>query len=138
MHKQYEEIIERQRVIWRTNRTGMEAVDCFEEELKQLGVRPVQTPPEPPQDTWLTRLRDRLQNRTPYTERYAGDRPSVADIDPNRRKDLHDVMRHATLAEVEVALEEQQRYANELYYAHEAAMELLSDMRTIKRGTAGF
>lgn len=135
MQKKYEEIIERLRSRWENEGGSKEQViDSFAEELEQVGILPPQTPPEPPTNTWLERLRDRLQNRTPYKERYEGDRPSMADIAPNRQKDLRDVMQHATLAEVEVALEEQQRYANELYYAHEAAMELLSDMRVIKRG----
>lgn len=135
MQKRYEEIVERQRGIWEGHDEARQVIDCFAVELEQLGILPVQTPPEPPKNTWLVRLRDRLKNPTPYEPRYANEpHPTGMARITAQRKDLHDVMRHATLAEVEVALKEQERYANQLYYAHEAAMELLSDMRVVKRG----
>lgn len=97
-----------------------------------------QTPPAAPTNTWLVRLVQRLKEPSGWVPRWKGDDyPNMAEGIKQRRRDLRSVLADASLAEIEQAIADQRKYVNDLYYAHRNAEQLLSDMRSIKNGTAG-
>lgn len=99
---------------------------------------PEQSPPAPPTNTWLQRLVQRLKEPSGWVPRYKHDEfPTGIDVGIQRRRDLRSVLADASLAEIEQAIADQRKYKNDLYYAHEEAVELLNDIISIKNGTAG-
>lgn len=146
MNTQHEDLITELREVWSPEADSLkqanQVIDYLEVRLEQIDtaapiLEPAPPKPEEPKNGLLAALRHRLKNRTPYKERFKGDRPSLAQIPIERCRDLRDVMRQATLAQVEEAIEVQRKHAVDLHYAEQAASELLRDMQSIKSGTAG-
>lgn len=133
-----EEVIERQRHIWEGHDEARQVIDCFEVELGLLTSTPAKVTPEPPVNSWLDKLRHRMKNRTPFAPKFRGDSESMADRGPNRRRDLHDIMQHATLAQVDQMVVDQRKFVNDLHYKHRDAEELLHDISAVRRGMGDF